>query len=83
MAQEAVEVVLLSDLIPFPVRRLEMPKQHRRLGVALGIVTPHIHIPLRAALGCPSRPLKPGVKTAGVIEHQVKDHLDPVLVGGG
>ncbi|AHF62934.1 hypothetical protein Syncc8109_0545 [Synechococcus sp. WH 8109] len=81
MAQEAVQVVLLGHRIPLPVRGLEVPEQNRCLGIALGVVTPDVHIPFRTALGSPAGPLEPGVQVTGVIEDQVQNHAHSLAMG--
>ena len=81
MAQKTVEVVLLRHLVPFPVRRLEMAEQHWSICVALGVIAPDIHIPLRTTFWSPTGTLKPRMERAGVIQHQVHHHLDALRVG--
>ena len=82
MAKETVEEVLTCHLIPFPVRRLEMAEEHWGVGITMRVITPHVDLALRAALGGPSSALKPGMKGAGVIHHQIHHHLQPLRMCG-
>ena len=81
MTQETVQVVLLGDRIPLPVRRLKVPEQNRCLGVALGVVAPDVNIPFRTALGSPAGPLEPGMQVTGVVKHQVQNHAHALAMG--
>ena len=80
MAEKPVKEILAGHLIPFPVRRLEMAKEHRGIRVAMRVITPHVDLSFRAALGCPSSALKPGMEGAGVIHHQIHHHLEALRV---
>ena len=81
MAQETVQVVLLRHWIPLPVGRFKVPEQHRGVAVAGWVVAPDVHIPFSAALRGPAGSLEPGVKVAGVVQHQIENHAHALAVG--
>ena len=81
MTQKTVQVVLLGNRVPLPVGSLEVPEQNRCLCIALGVVAPDVHIPLRTALGRPAGPLEPGMQVTGVVQHQVQNHAHALAVG--
>jgi len=58
-----------------------MAEQHWGAAVALGVVAPHVKVPLRAARCGKPCSLKPGVELAGVVKHQIENHLQSVAMG--
>ena len=80
--QEAMQIELPSQLIPLPVGVFEMAEQHRRCAVALFAIAPHVIVALGAARRCEAGPLEPGMQVAGVIQHQIENHLEALAMGG-
>ena len=80
---EAVPEVGLGHRVPRPVRRLEVLEDDAGVGVAVGVVAPHVEV----ALGRPGRrvagPLEPRVLVGRVVDDELGDHADVAVVGGG
>jgi hypothetical protein len=69
-------VVLAGDLVPRPVRGLEVVEDHASLGVRLRAVGPHVEVPLPAPpSGGPGSP-EPRVLVGRVVEHELGDHTE-------
>ena len=81
MVEEPVPEVLIRHRIPGPVGWLGVLEDDARLGVPGRIVVPHVEVALRATLGRASRTLEPGVLVAGVVDHELGDHVQPAPVG--
>ena len=80
---EAVPEVRLGHRVPRPVRGLEVLEDDAGVGVALGVVAPHVGVTLgRAARRTPGA-LEPRVLVGRVVDDQLGDDAEAAVVGGG
>ena len=77
---EAVPVVRAGDVVPGPVRDLEVLEDDPGVRVALVGVAPHVELARRAAGPSPARALKPRVLVRGVVADQLVDDADAAAV---
>ncbi len=79
-AVEAVQVVLAGALVLLPVAGLLVGKGEA-LGLLRGLVAPDV-VGTEGRLAVVAAGLEPGVLVGGVVDDQVRDHLDAAVVGG-
>ena len=82
VVEEAVPVVLLGHGVPGPVARLGIRKDDADVGVLFVVVAPDVIVALGAVLRGPPCPLEPLVLVGGVVDDQLRDHLEVAGVGG-
>src|SRR5436305_5593094 len=73
-------VVLLCDLVPRPVRRLEVLENDPRFGIARLRIAPDIEITRARPWFCFARAPKPWMLVGCMIDHQLRDHPDPAIM---
>ena len=73
VAEEAVPVVALRELVPGPVRGLGVGEDDAGAGVALRVVAPDVVVVLVRAARRAARGLEPGVLVGGVVDDKLGD----------
>ena len=80
MAEEAVPVVRLGDLVPGPVRLLGVGEDDARAAVLVRVVAPDVVVALARALGRAARRLEPRMLVRRVVDDQLGDDPQPAAV---
>ena len=77
---EAVPVVRVRDVVPGPVRRLEVFEDDPHVLVFLVGLAPHVEVARRRSRLRAARALKPRVLVRRVVAHELVDHPDATAV---